>query len=97
MNAKDAEADKSTAAADLMAAMGDASEAEIPGFGSLTWKCTKAGHGFDEGAFKLSNPDLWAQYQRVRPGYRVLRLKPQKEEPHESPRQTGAGDTGSGL
>lgn len=59
--------------------MGDASKAVLPGWGSITWKATKPGKKFDLERFKVEHPDLYAQYEVTKPGYRVFRVCPTKE------------------
>ena len=63
----------------LKGAMQDASIAEIPGWGRLSWKTTKPSKYFDEDAFRQENPDLYAKYMKTRPGHRVFRPTPSKE------------------
>lgn len=59
--------------------LGDASKAVLPGWGSITWKSTKPGKKFDIDRFKAEHPDLYAQYEVTKPGYRVFRVCPTKE------------------
>ena len=73
------EAQEASAKGYLQAAMQDASLAEIPGYGQITWKSTKASKSFDEAAFKAAHPDVHAQFIRERAGYRRFLLKPAKE------------------
>lgn len=62
----------------LKSAMGDASVAEIPGFGRISWKKTKDGKTFDEEAFAKAHPELYAHFQKPKPGHRVFRPTPTK-------------------
>ncbi len=55
-----------------------ASGAKLPGY-SISWKATKDGKTFDESAFALAHPDLYAQFQKPKPGHRVFRVTPTKE------------------
>jgi len=55
-----------------------ASGAKLPGY-SISWKTTKDGKTFDEAAFALAHPDLYAQFQKPKPGHRVFRVTPTKE------------------
>ncbi len=63
----------------LKSAIGGASKAIVPGFGGISWKATKDGKKFDEAAFALAHPDLYAQFQKPKPGHRVFRVTPTKE------------------
>jgi predicted phage-related endonuclease len=62
----------------LKSAMGDAAIASMPGY-SLSWKSTKPSKRFDEEAFKAAHPDLYAQFEVTKPGYRRFLIKPGKE------------------
>jgi len=62
----------------LKSAMMDASGATVPGY-KLSWKATKAGQKFDADRFKVEQPTLYSQYQKVVPGHRVFRVTPSKE------------------
>jgi len=73
-----AENDKAAAEGWLKDQMKDASIAEIPGTGVVTWKTTKPVHGFDEARFKQDHLDLYAQYMGYRPGYRRFLVKQEK-------------------
>lgn len=65
----------------LKSAMGDASEAILPGFGRLTWKCAKdsISESLDVEKLKAAYPDIYAACltQKVRPGGRRFLIKPE--------------------
>jgi len=61
--------------ASIELAIGDAEAIEYEGTTLLTYKASKAGETFDAKAFKEAHPDLAAQFTKVRPGFRTLRLK----------------------
>src|SRR6185295_13872473 len=75
------EADSLKAAAEgyLKNAMGDASLAELPGVGRISWKSTKASKKFDLERFILENPAIAEGYFKTVPGHRVFRVTPAKE------------------
>lgn len=58
-------------------AMQSASYAEIPGY-SCSWKTSKSGTKFDEDAFAIAHPDLYAQFMKERLGSRRFLLRPAK-------------------
>lgn len=63
----------------LKSSIGDAELAELPGWGTISWKNNKPGKSFDEKRFAVEHPDLYAIYQRDTIGARVFRPKPGKE------------------
>lgn len=73
-----AEAEKAAAEGWLKDQMKEASVAEVLGGGVITWKSTKPIRSFDVDGFKAHHPDLFAQYQIEKPGYRRFLVKPQK-------------------
>ncbi len=81
--AKQAEADITLYENRLKSAMGDASEAVVPGFGSITWKCAKDSikESLDLDKLKATYPDVYAACltQEIRQGGRRFLLKPTKE------------------
>lgn len=68
----------------LKSAIGDASEAKFPGFGSITWKRSKDSSKtfLDEEKIKATYPDVYAACLKTetRPGSRRFLLKPDKTE-----------------
>lgn len=58
--------------------MRDADTAEVPDWGKITWRSTKARQDFDEEAFKKVHPDLYAQFMITKPGYRRFLVTPNK-------------------
>lgn len=79
--AKQAEEDVGLYENRLKSAMGDASEAILPGFGRLTWKCAKdsVSESLDVEKLKATYPDIYAACltQKVRPGGRRFLVKPE--------------------
>lgn len=73
------EAQKAEYEGKLKSAIGGASKAIVPGFGAISWKATRDGKTFDESAFASAHPDLYAQFQKPKPGHRVFRVTPTKE------------------
>lgn len=61
--------------AKLELAIGDGESLQYEGEILYTFKANKDGEAFDAKAFKAANPELAAQFTKVRKGYRVLRLK----------------------
>ncbi len=76
---KDLDTYKDAAEAYLKDHMKDASEATVPGWGTITWKNNKPSQVFDKERFEKENADLYQKYLTERPGARVFRLKPKKE------------------
>lgn len=72
------EKEKAEAEGALKSMMGEASYATAPGY-QLSWKSTKAGRKFDMDRFEQEQPELFAQYQKITPGYRRFTVKPSKE------------------
>lgn len=72
------EAQKAEAEGALKSMMGEASYATVTGW-QLSWKSTKAGRKFDVERFEQEQPDLYAQYQKITPGYRRFSIKPSRE------------------
>lgn len=81
---KNAEADITLYENQLKSAIGDASEAKIEGFGSITWKRAKDSvkQEFDIEKLKVKYPDAFADCQITRqvPGSRRFLLRPNKEK-----------------
>lgn len=73
-----AKAEKAKAEGWIKERMQDASAATVPGY-KVSWKTTKASVSFDEDAFATDHPDLYAQYQKSKPGHRRFLLTPTKE------------------
>lgn len=61
------------------AQLADASVAEIPNMGSISWKKSKDGTKFDLERFQKEQPDLFKQYQTPKPGNRRFLIKEAKE------------------
>lgn len=77
-NLEEMETQKAEAEGALKSMMGEASYATVPGW-ELSWKCTKAGSKFDVDRFEQEQPSMYAQYQKIAPGYRRFTVKPSKE------------------
>lgn len=81
INAKDAlkiaEEFEGTARATLLDALGDA-DIGVCDLGKVTYFKTKDSTAFDAEAFKAAHPDLFASFQKPRPGYRRLLVKATK-------------------
>lgn len=74
----DVETQKAEAEGALKSMMGEASLATVPGW-QLSWKSTKASRKFDVDRFETEQPALYAEYQKIVPGYRRFSIKPSKE------------------
>jgi putative phage-type endonuclease len=61
--------------ADIELAIGENSGISLDGNVLVTYKATKTSETFDAKAFKTAHPDLAATFTKVKPGYRVLRVK----------------------
>lgn len=72
------ETQKAEAEGALKSMMGDASLATVPGW-QVSWKSTKASRKFDADRFEQEQPALYAEYQKIVPGYRRFSIKPSKE------------------
>lgn len=48
---------------------------DVTGKTLVTWKTTKATKSFDAKAFEAAYPDVYKQFMREKPGYRVFRVK----------------------
>jgi len=60
----------------LQEIMRDADQADVPDWGKITWRSTKARRDFDEEAFKKTHPELYAQFMVTKPGYRRFLVTP---------------------
>ena len=71
----DAEKELKTLRAQLEQVIGSAQAVTLDGETLYTYKSNKDSETFDAKAFKEAHPDLAAQFTKIRPGFRVLKVK----------------------